>query len=200
MANGHGGRRKGAGRKPGSPTERRREIVDKAAAEGISPLELQLSAMRELWRRAHADGEMDIGLAAQACAIAKDCAPYIHPRLAAVDARVGLSGQVDVSVTQEERRRRAIEAIDAAFAERPAERDVEFGRSNTGQSPYRASGELITENSAMIEQRSEEGEATRQGRPIPRDFARQGPLAAAPDVARLAIRYRPSRVIGEWSG
>jgi hypothetical protein len=61
-------------------------IAAEAREAGVSPLEVQLTTMRELWRRAHARGEMDADLAAQACAIAKDCAPYIHPRLAAIEA------------------------------------------------------------------------------------------------------------------
>src|SRR5215472_16979432 len=79
-----GGRREGAGRKPGSKLTKSQLIAAEAREAGISPLEVQLTTMRELWRRAHANGEMDADLAAQACAIAKDCAPYVHPRLASI--------------------------------------------------------------------------------------------------------------------
>ena len=68
-----GGRREGAGRKPGSASVRTREIADKAAAEGVTPLEVMLKAM---WLHADA-GRWD-----QAAMIAKDAAPYMHPRLA----------------------------------------------------------------------------------------------------------------------
>jgi hypothetical protein len=88
MADGHGGRRQGAGRKPGSPTKRRREIIDKAADAGITPLELQLRTMRMLWERAHRNSEPDLQLAKDACAIAAQCAPYLHPRLSAVEAKI----------------------------------------------------------------------------------------------------------------
>lgn len=79
-----GGARKGAGRKAGSATKRTREIADKALAEGISPLEFMLNIMRT---------EPSGGLTArdflQACTMrfeaAKAAAPYIHPRLAAVE-------------------------------------------------------------------------------------------------------------------
>lgn len=114
MANSHGGRRPGAGRKPGSPTKRRREIIDKAADAGITPLELQLRAMRELWRRAHANGEMDVGLAEKACQIARDCAPFVHPRLASVDARIDAVNRHEIAVDvigQEQR------LIELAFGE-----------------------------------------------------------------------------------
>jgi hypothetical protein len=97
-----GGRRPGAGRKPGSKLTKSQLIAAEAREAGISPLEVQLTTMRELWRRAHANGEMDADLAAQACAIAKDCAPYVHPRLASIEhADRGIapkSGSVSITV------------------------------------------------------------------------------------------------------
>ena len=97
-----GGRREGAGRKPGSKLTKSQLIAAEAREAGISPLEVQLATMRELWRRAHANGEMDADLAAQACAIAKDCAPYVHPRLASIQhAGPGVapaSGSVNINV------------------------------------------------------------------------------------------------------
>ncbi len=75
-----GGVRAGAGRPPGSPNRKTRAIAERVAAEGITPLEVMMKAMR-----AHYDkGELD-----QAASIAKDAAPYMHPRLTAVDAQVG---------------------------------------------------------------------------------------------------------------
>ena len=44
--NGHGGKRVGAGRKPGAITKRTREIADRALAEGKTPLEIMLDNMR----------------------------------------------------------------------------------------------------------------------------------------------------------
>src|SRR5215469_7862511 len=54
----------------------------------FSPWRSQTRTMHELWRRAHNDdGEMvDLELATQACAIAREVAPYLHPRLAAIAA------------------------------------------------------------------------------------------------------------------
>ncbi|WP_238878645.1 hypothetical protein [Achromobacter xylosoxidans] len=98
-----GGARKGAGRKPGAATKKTREIADKAAAEGITPLEVMLRAMTALVDQADAlaagSGAKDkeqtaelngkavsrIGLLVAAADVAKDAAPYIHPRLAAVE-------------------------------------------------------------------------------------------------------------------
>lgn len=80
----HGGARKGAGRKAGSATKRTREIADKAAAEGITPLEFMLQVMRdepsiELEPR-------EFMLATQMrFEAAKAAAPYVHPRLAAIE-------------------------------------------------------------------------------------------------------------------
>ncbi|MDS1142402.1 hypothetical protein RE432_18365 [Pusillimonas sp. SM2304] len=71
-----GGARPGAGRKPGSATKKTREIADKAAKDGITPLEVMLEAMIS-FRDA---GELD-----RAASIAKDAAPYVHPRLAAIE-------------------------------------------------------------------------------------------------------------------
>jgi hypothetical protein len=71
-----GGARPGAGRKPGGRNKKTREIADRAAAEGITPLEVMLEAMR--FHYFH--DELD-----EAAAIAKDAAPYMHPRLATVN-------------------------------------------------------------------------------------------------------------------
>ena len=89
-----GGRRPGAGRKQTySPTalkarKRARDIIDRASLEGITPLEVQLRTMRMLWERAHRTPEPDLDIAQQACAIATGVAPYIHPRLSSVIAKL----------------------------------------------------------------------------------------------------------------
>lgn len=71
-----GGKREGAGRKKGAQTIRTQEIAAKASAEGITPLEVMLGAMRQAWDSNDKDG---------AARFAKDAAPYVHPRLAAVE-------------------------------------------------------------------------------------------------------------------
>ena len=92
MANGHGGKREGAGRKPGSMTIRRREIIDEAAKDGITPVEVMLRAMRALWDAANNGPDLDFEKAIAACAIAKDAAPYLHPRLSNVEAAIEMVG------------------------------------------------------------------------------------------------------------
>ena len=93
---GRGGKRAGSGRKPGTANVKTREIADKAIAEGITPLEVMLKAMRSFVDAAEkmGDGKLEVvdgevitrlSLLTEASKVAKDAAPYIHPRLAAVD-------------------------------------------------------------------------------------------------------------------
>lgn len=69
-----GGKRQGAGRKPGSRTKKTSEIAIRAAGEGMMPLEYMLARMRD------ADTESP-----QRDDMAKAAAPYCHPRLAAIE-------------------------------------------------------------------------------------------------------------------
>lgn len=87
-----GGARKGAGRKAGSATQKTRAIADKAAAEGITPLEVILEAMNAF----RGAGDLE-----KAAIFAKDAAPYMHPRLAAVEHTGDGGGPIDhnLSVT-----------------------------------------------------------------------------------------------------
>jgi hypothetical protein len=80
---GRGGSRKGAGRKPGSATKKTRLIAEKAMADGVTPLEYMLSVMRA--DSAHEDPKVQIAREAMRFEAAKAAAPYIHPRLAAVE-------------------------------------------------------------------------------------------------------------------
>lgn len=76
---GRGGRRKGAGRPLGSLNQKTREIAEKALEEGLSPLEVMLTAMRMFY----AAGDLD-----QAIEAAAKAAPFVHPRLSAVECDV----------------------------------------------------------------------------------------------------------------
>lgn len=67
---GRGGRRPGSGRKPGSANKKTREIADRAAKEGLTPLEYMLQVMRDV--KADDARRLDA---------AKSAAPYMHPRL-----------------------------------------------------------------------------------------------------------------------
>lgn len=71
-----GGKRPGAGRPAGAATKRTRAVADQAASEGLTPLDVMLRTMRD---HAAAD-RWD-----EASKVAALAAPFVHPRLAAVD-------------------------------------------------------------------------------------------------------------------
>jgi hypothetical protein len=79
---GRGGARPGAGRPPGSKNQRSAEIARQAVEAGITPIEVMLSAMRDLWDEGTSEAKRE------AARIAKDAAPYVHPRLASIDQTV----------------------------------------------------------------------------------------------------------------
>lgn len=71
-----GGKRPGAGRKAGSATKKTREIADRAASEGLTPLDYMLSILRD-----EAQGPL------MRFEAAKAAAPYVHPKLASVEQK-----------------------------------------------------------------------------------------------------------------
>lgn len=77
-----GGARPGAGRRKGSVsgrTRKRVEIAARALNEGKTPLEIMLEGMREAYK---AGGPL------AAMPFAKEAAPYVHPKLSSVAAKV----------------------------------------------------------------------------------------------------------------
>jgi hypothetical protein len=193
MANGHGGRRAGAGRKPGSANRKTRELADQAAIEGITPLEVKLQTMRMLWARAHEGSVPDLDLAKQACAIAAQAAPYCHPRLAAIEAKVDTTGQVEVKLTRAELDERARRHIAEAFRE----------YLPPGHEEARTNGPVIEHRSSPLQDgdRSEPvAEADHPALPVPRDFARPSSFGVVPGVARRSRPRRPRPVPSGWAG
>lgn len=79
MTTQHGGKRPGAGRKPGVATKKTRDIAERALADGITPLEVMLEAMRM---------HVNAGRWDDAAAVAKDAAPFVHPKLSSIEANV----------------------------------------------------------------------------------------------------------------
>ena len=79
---GRGGARAGAGRPPGSKNQRSADIARQAVDAGITPIEVMLNAMRDLWDEGTAEAKRE------AARIAKDAAPYVHPRLSNIDQTV----------------------------------------------------------------------------------------------------------------
>jgi hypothetical protein len=73
----HGGKRRGAGRKPGSLTKKTIAIAEAATAAGITPLDFMLAIVRD-----------ETADRRERAAMAVAAAPYVHPRLAATVAKV----------------------------------------------------------------------------------------------------------------
>lgn len=74
-----GGAREGAGRKKGLPSVKikdRLSVVEKAMAQGITPIEVLLNTMRQLY----ASGQL-----MEAAKVAGDAAPYCHSKLASIE-------------------------------------------------------------------------------------------------------------------
>lgn len=80
-----GGKRPGAGRKPGSPNKKTAAVQKAVADAGVTPLDFLLDVMRN---KTH-DLETRINAA-------KSAAPYVHAKLATVD--MNHKGDVDLHV------------------------------------------------------------------------------------------------------
>jgi hypothetical protein len=87
-----GGRREGAGRKPGSKVTKTQLIAAEALAAGVSPLEYMLAVMRDPAAPADRRDRM-----------AAAVAPYLHPRLAV--SAVSVHERKFSDMTEEERKR-----------------------------------------------------------------------------------------------
>jgi hypothetical protein len=174
MANGHGGRRAGAGRKPGSANRKTRELADQAAMEGINPVEYMLGVMRDPAVEPERRDRMVVAAAL-----------YIHPRLAVVDARV--DNPIEVRVSRAEIAEQARREIAEAFREWEE----------------RPNGPVIEHQNSPVQNgdRSQPvAEADRPALPVPRDFARPSSFEAVPGVARRSIPRRPHPVGSGWAG
>jgi hypothetical protein len=80
--------RKTGGRQKGTPNKATAEKAAEVAASGLSPLDFMLKLMR--------DEEQPLPLRADA---AKNAAPYVHPRLAAVEHTGKVSLPIVISST-----------------------------------------------------------------------------------------------------
>jgi hypothetical protein len=91
-----GGARPGAGRKTGSLTKRTRQIAEAVATQGITPLEVMRKVMHQLYEHASNVREEDfsekesasearIKLLNMAATVGRHAAPYVHPRLSAIE-------------------------------------------------------------------------------------------------------------------
>ena len=75
-----GGKRAGAGRKPGSVNKKTKEMQEKVAAEGITPLEYLLEVMRN-----------EVNEPKERLAAATAAAPYVHAKLSQVDMNANVT-------------------------------------------------------------------------------------------------------------
>lgn len=80
-----GGARPGAGRKRGTRNRKTQEQADAIAASGLTPLDYMLKVMRDEGQKP----EMRLSAA-------KDAAPYVHARLAAVELSGKGGGPVEL--------------------------------------------------------------------------------------------------------
>jgi hypothetical protein len=107
-----GGKRPGAGRKKGSEcqkTRARKALAAKAASEGVTPLEVMLHVMRMHFEA----GEFD-----KAAEIAKDAAPYLHPRLSTMAVSGANKGPIEVKLVRDRNFYRNADRLDSLAAER----------------------------------------------------------------------------------
>jgi hypothetical protein len=72
---------KTGGRQKGVANKRTREIADAAIMQGLTPLEYMLAVLRDETVEPERRDEM-----------AKAAAPYLHPRLASIEAQVAITG------------------------------------------------------------------------------------------------------------
>ena len=108
----HGGKRKGAGRKHGTLNRKTTEVARRAAEEGITPLEVMLKAMMVHYKARRYD---------KAAAVAKDAAPYMHPRLSAMQVTGQNGGPIQTQELSNDKVNAAIERELARLAAlRPA--------------------------------------------------------------------------------
>lgn len=98
----HGGKRAGAGRKPSSLGRKSQAIAAIAAATGLTPLEVMIKAMRL---------HVDAGRWDNASAIAKDAAPYMHPKLASIEHAGKDGGPIELKNITDLDRARALAAF-----------------------------------------------------------------------------------------
>ena len=177
---------KTGGKQRGTKNRCSSRIAVEAAQEGITPPEVQL-------RTALEGSVPDLDVAKQACATAAQAAPFCRARLAAIDAKVGTFGQVEVKLTRQELAEQAQREIAEAFREwRPP-----------GHEEAPTNGPVIEYRSSPTEDGDRSGPVAGADHPalaVPRDFARPRSFEAVPGVARRSILRRPRPVQSSWAG
>ena len=80
---------KTGGRQKGIANKRTRDIADAAMAQGLTPLEYMLNVLRDETVEPERRDEM-----------AKAAAPYLHPRLAAIEAKLSVAVDHETALDQ----------------------------------------------------------------------------------------------------
>src|SRR5688500_12205480 len=82
------GERRG-GRQRGTPNRKTAAFLAEVEAGGVTPLDVLLRTMRGLWAMAEEAAEPQAAMTHRIAAaeVASKAAPYVHPRLAQVEAR-----------------------------------------------------------------------------------------------------------------
>ena len=80
---------KTGGRQKGIANKRTRDIADAAMAQGLTPLEYMLAVLRDETVEPERRDEM-----------AKAAAPYLHPRLAAIEAKLSVAVDHEIALDQ----------------------------------------------------------------------------------------------------
>ena len=85
MANGHGGKREGAGKPKNAATKRSEQAMHLAEEKGIDPVEMLLDLTKWAYEQFQASQTKDN--ADMVKDYAKECAPYVRPKLSSVEAK-----------------------------------------------------------------------------------------------------------------
>jgi hypothetical protein len=112
-----GGRREGAGRKRGSPNQRTAAVAQKVAQEGVTPLEFMVGIMRKEPPEG-ADPAVKLSHEALRFDAAKAAAPYVHPRLNAIEHTGKDGGPIETALSPFEEARLIMFALELGAREK----------------------------------------------------------------------------------
>ena len=115
---GNGGKRLGAGRKPGSKNKRPAQLAIAAGQSGVTMVEILMRIARYWDAKAQDEPDVVTRMAYDQLAgeHAAKAAPYAHARLASIEVSGPNGGPIQHEVTHEERAEQAAELL--AFAKR----------------------------------------------------------------------------------
>ena len=90
----------GSGRPKGSKTKRKVAYAIEAAKHGVTPLDVMLRTMRSIVDQADraSDDDAKTELMMKACVVARDAAPYMHPRLQTTTHRGEGDGVIKIRI------------------------------------------------------------------------------------------------------